>query len=66
VQSHGTGLWNSNLPIVSVSDLRSNLEAFLRTRLKVSAGKFGKLAPLKLLSVSKRRGFVSQLCEISA
>ena len=47
-------------PPVSVSNLRRNLEALLGPRLKVSVRKFGKLAPLKLLAASERRGLVCQ------
>jgi hypothetical protein len=38
-------------PPLRVSNLRRNLEALLSPRIKVSARKFGKLAPLKLLAV---------------
>jgi hypothetical protein len=50
---------NSNLSPVAISNLRRNLEALFRPRLKVSARKFGELAPLKLLAVSESRGLVS-------
>src|SRR5262245_34863979 len=46
-------------PTATVSNLRRNLVALLGPRLKVGGRKFGKLAPLKRLSVSKRRGLVS-------
>jgi hypothetical protein len=48
-----------NPPIVTVGNLRRNLETFFSPRLKGSARKFRKLAPLKLLAVSERRGLVS-------
>jgi hypothetical protein len=43
---------NPNPRTVTVSDLRRNLVALFSPRLKVSARKFGKLTPLKLLAVS--------------
>ena len=56
---HIRTLRNPNPSAVPVSDLRRNLEALLCPRLKVGVRKFGKLAPLKLLAVSKRRCLVS-------
>jgi hypothetical protein len=41
---------------IEISDLCRNLVALFRP---VGAGKFGKLAPLKLLAVSQCCGFVS-------
>ena len=60
VQSIAPTLRNPNLSTIAVSDLRRNLEALLSPRLKVGACKFSKLAPLKLLAVSERRGVVSE------
>jgi hypothetical protein len=53
-----------NPPIVTVSNLRRNLETLFCPRPKVSVRKFGELAPLKLLAVSERRGLVSELRQI--
>jgi hypothetical protein len=50
----------SDRPAVTVSDLRRNLVALFSPRLKVIIRKFGKLAPLKLLAASERRGLVSE------
>jgi hypothetical protein len=46
----------SDRPAVAISDLRRNLEALFCPRLEITVRKFGKLTPLKLLAVSKRRG----------
>src|SRR4030095_7895656 len=44
---------NPYSPSVAVSNLRRNLEALFCPRLKISARKFGELAPPKLLTVSE-------------
>jgi hypothetical protein len=44
---------------IAVSDLRRISKLFFAHNSKVSTRKFGKLAPLKLLPVSKGRGLVS-------
>jgi hypothetical protein len=49
---------NPNPPVVSVSNLRRNLETLFSPRFKVSIRKFGELAPLKLLAVAECRGLV--------
>src|SRR5262245_13499729 len=53
-------------PAITISDLRRNLVALLCPSLKVSVGKFGELAPLKLLTASKCRRVVSESREILA
>jgi hypothetical protein len=49
---HTTAFWNPYPPVISVSDLRRNLETLFSPQLKVGTCKFAKLASLKFFAVS--------------